>query len=209
MHKLLITLLLFLLGCNTPNKNFIEGKTYYKVHTNVKNIPTVVEFFSFLCPYCYNLEKAIIMKSNIKTPISKSIKVTKYHVDFIGGKLGKLLTKIWVISKILGLENQILIPIFEDIQIKHHITNLSNLKNTFLKLTHLDNADYEFLKNCFVTKSLLYKQKIIENSIHLNYVPAYLIKGKYLINNEELHKLSNLDYIKNYINIIEFLLQIK
>jgi len=70
MKKFFIIYLLILLGCSNFKKPFTEGQEYYIIHKEVFKTTqhhTIIEFFSFLCPYCYNLEK----KYNINYYIKK------------------------------------------------------------------------------------------------------------------------------------------
>lgn len=67
MKKMWILLILILFGFNNHlNTSFVEGKEYNMIYTKNFKTPNIVEFFSFLCPYCYNLEKKYRINHYIK-----------------------------------------------------------------------------------------------------------------------------------------------
>ncbi|AAO27093.1 thiol:disulfide interchange protein DsbA precursor [Buchnera aphidicola str. Bp (Baizongia pistaciae)] len=210
MKNFWMLFLIILLGFDSSNKSFIEGKEYSKVYNKMSDRPPpIIEFFSFLCPYCYDLEKKYNINHYIHKKISKNLIITKYCVNLSNGEFEKQLQKIWAVSVIKKLEKKILIPIFEGIQKKHTITTIPNLINTFLKLTKMNKHDYDFISNSFVVKSFIYKQERIEKFIKLDRVPATIIKGKYIINDMIIQKKSITNFINKYIEIIQFLLNKK
>ncbi|XBC42159.1 MAG: DsbA family protein [Buchnera aphidicola (Meitanaphis elongallis)] len=207
MKKILIIFMLILFGFHNVDAQMIQEKKYSILNKKITNAPQIIEFFSFLCPHCYALEKKYNLDKHIKKQISSSIKIIKYHVNFLGGELGSLLTHIWEMSKIVKLEKKILMPIFEKVQQTKSITNFYTLKNEFLKLTKMNRKEFNFLWNSFVTKSMLYNQNIVQNTINLKYVPSIFINGKYSINSENMNHKSPEILIKEYICIIKFLLK--
>ncbi|XBC40620.1 MAG: thioredoxin domain-containing protein [Buchnera aphidicola (Nurudea yanoniella)] len=208
MKKILAILLLPLFFLNNIQAAIIEKK-YNVLEKKIINAPPIIEFFSFLCPHCYELEKIYNLNHYIKKHISHSVKIERYHVNFLGGKFGQALTQIWEISKMIGLDNKILIPLFKKIQDEKTITNFHTLKNEFLKLTLINEKELKFLWNCFVIKSIIYNQNIIQNTINLDHIPSILINGKYSIDNEKINYNSKKEFIKDYIHVIKFLLKKK
>ncbi|XBC44227.1 MAG: DsbA family protein [Buchnera aphidicola (Schlechtendalia peitan)] len=207
MKKILMIIILISSIFNTAHAKTTEQNTYSILKKKIENAPQIIEFFSFLCPHCYFLEKKYHLNYHIKKQISNSIKIVRYHVNFLGGELGNLLTHIWEISKMIKLEEKVLIPIFEKVQKTKTIKNFHTLKNEFLKLTNINEKEFQFLWNNFVIKSIIYNQEITQQQINLNYVPCIIINGKYIINNESINYTSLQNTINTYINIIKTLLK--
>ncbi|XBC39097.1 MAG: DsbA family protein [Buchnera aphidicola (Nurudea shiraii)] len=206
MKKILLIFILTLFGFQNVDKLLIE-KEYNTLNQKIPNTPQIIEFFSFLCPHCYEFEKLCNLDYYVKKQISSAIKIEKYHTSFLGGKFGRSLTRIWEISKIIGLDQKVLIPLFKKIQDEKTIVNSYTLKKEFLKLTSIDEKELKFLWNCFAIKSILYNQNIIQNAINLDRVPLMLINGKYIINNANISHESTQDFIKKYTHIIQLLLE--
>ncbi|XBC39608.1 MAG: DsbA family protein [Buchnera aphidicola (Chaetogeoica yunlongensis)] len=206
MKKFLVSLILILFEYINLNHAYVFGKDYTTINKNFIHKKSIIEFFSFICPYCYNLEKKYNINSNIKKNVSKKIKILKCHVNLLGGEFEKLLTKLWIISVIKKLEKKIFIPIFEGIQKTHTITNLSNLKKTFLKLTHINEKEYHLLMNSSIIKSYIYQQEKLQKLIKLTHVPTILINEKYIINNDIFINKSTKQAIEKYINLVKHLL---
>ena len=49
----------------------------------------------------------------IRTARNGGVKMTKYHVNFMGGDLGKDLTQAWAVAMALGVEDKVTVPLFE------------------------------------------------------------------------------------------------
>ncbi|QCI23392.1 DsbA family protein [Buchnera aphidicola] len=206
MKKFLVIFICILFGFQNYDVKITISKKYKAINAKLVHAPPIIEFFSFLCPHCYYLERNYHLDDHIKNSIPSFIRITKYHVNLLEEEFNNSLTKIWEISKSLGLEKKVIIPIFEKVQITKTITNFFTLKNEFLKLTKIDAKEFDFLWNSFVIKSIIHNQKIIQDTIHLDHVPYTLINGKYTINNENINNKSKKDFIKEYIHILKFLL---
>ncbi|ANF17147.1 hypothetical protein XW81_01945 [Buchnera aphidicola (Schlechtendalia chinensis)] len=207
MKKFLMISIILILGFKSTFAHSVECEKYSILKKEIKNSPPIIEFFSFLCPHCYILEKKYNLDYHIKKSFSNSIKIEKYHVNFLGGELGDSLTHIWEISKMLGVEKKIILTIFEKVQKEKTIQNFVTLKKEFLKLTHITEKEFQFLWNSFVMKSIIYNQNILQNEINLNYVPFMIVNGKYIVKNESINYKSPKIFIAEYINIIKSLLK--
>ncbi|XBC41644.1 MAG: DsbA family protein [Buchnera aphidicola (Kaburagia rhusicola rhusicola)] len=206
MKKFLILAMLMSFGFCNIDTPIIEKQKYTVLDKKIANAAPIIEFFSFLCPHCYTLEQKYRLDDHIKNNISNSIKIVKYHVNFLGGELGESLTHIWEMSKMMELDKKILMPIFEKIQQQKTITDVYTLKNEFLKLAKIDEKEFNFLWNSFVVKSMLYNQQIIQNTLKIDRIPSIFINGKYAINNTNISQKSNKDFIKEYVYIVKCLL---
>ncbi|WP_343154104.1 thioredoxin domain-containing protein [Buchnera aphidicola] len=208
MKKILIFLCSILFSYTTLALEITNTREYNIRKKYIPNTPKIMQFFSFLCPYCYNLEKTYHIRNLIKKNINKNINIKTYHVDFLGDKFGKFLTKIWIIAEQIGVEEKIIMPIFKEIQENHTISNIDKIKNIFLKKTGISIKQYNQFWNSFVIQMLIKKNDNDIKKTQVNYVPSILINGRYTIEYSRLEMLFKKQFPKKYIELIQFLLSI-
>ncbi|AAM67960.1 DsbA family protein [Buchnera aphidicola] len=209
MKKILIVLYSIFLSFTASSYEFNNKKEYEIEKRNISNVPKVMHFFSFFCPYCYELEKIYNIQSLIKNKIDKKIKIQTYHVNFLGGEFSKILTKIWIIAQKMKVEEKIMMPIFKEIQENNTISHTSNIKNIFLQKTGINKDQYNKFWNSFTIKMLIKKNDNDINKIKLNHVPTMIVNGKYVIDYYKLEKIFKTNFSKKYIKLIKFLLSKK
>lgn len=208
MKKILIFLYIMLFSYTSLASTFTCTKEYNIRKKYISNTPKIMHFFSFLCPYCYQLEKAYNVNNLIKKKINKNISIKIYHVDFLGGEFGKILTKTWIIAEQMGIEEKIIIPIFKGIQETHTINNINSIKKIFLE-QGISIEKYNQFWNSFLIKILIQKNNEDIKKAQLHYVPAMLINGKYTIEYSQLEFLFKKNFPEKYITLIKFLLSKK
>ncbi|UPT14769.1 DsbA family protein [Buchnera aphidicola] len=206
MKKKIIFLCIILFSYTTFALEFNPIKAYKIRKKNIFNSPEIIQFFSFLCPYCYDLEKTYNIRKLIRKKINQNIKIKTYHVNFLGGELGEILTKTWIIAEQMGVEEKIIIPIFKGVQESHTLNNIDDIRAIFLEKTGISIRKYDQFWNSFLVKILVQKNNKEIKKIDLNYVPAMLINGKYTIKYSKLETLFKNHFSKNYIELIKFLL---
>ncbi|MXP51188.1 DsbA family protein [Pantoea sp. SoEX] len=205
MKRIYIMFIGILITFNVFATQFIEGKHYITLSKPLLNQPQVVEFFSFFCKYCYKLENQLS-----DYPAPKKIKISKYHIDYMGKD--SVITHAWAIAIALGVEDKVMKPIFNSTKQMQDLTNTDIVKNIFLKTLNISSEEYEALWNSYTVKILIDKQKKASEDFNILNIPVTFVKGKYMINiNElEIEKNKNNSYvIKNYFDIIEFLINKK
>lgn len=208
MKKILIFLCSMLFSYNIVALEFNNTREYNIRKKYIPNTPKIIQFFSFLCPYCYKLEKTYNIKNLIKKNINNNTSIKTYHVNFLGGELGKILTKTWIIAEQMKIEDKIMMPIFKGIQETHTINNIDDIQNIFLKKAGVTTEQYNQFWNSFFIKILVQKNDNDIKKIQLNYVPAVLINGKYTIEHSKLEMLFKKNFSEKYIKLIKFLLSI-
>ncbi|CAL4324934.1 Thiol:disulfide interchange protein DsbA [Buchnera aphidicola (Protaphis terricola)] len=209
MKQLLIFLFSILFSYNSLSCEFSNKKEYNIRKKNISDVPEIMNFFSFFCPYCYEIEKNYNIYKLIKKKKNKNINIKTYHVNFLGGKLGKILTKAWIVAEQMGVEDKIIIPIFQGIQETHTIQNVDNIKKIFLKNTSISIKKYNQFWNSFFIKILIQKHNDDIKKAKLNFIPTMLINGKYIIEFSKLEVLFKNNFSKKYIKLINFLLKNK
>lgn len=158
MKKVFIILWSIFFSYNTLASEFINKEEYTKKNKKITNIPILMEFFSFFCPYCYKLQKKYNIRQLIQKNIHKNIKIQTYHVNFLGGKFSHILTKSWIIAQQIGIEEKIMLPIFKGIQETHTIQNLDGIKKVFKIVAGINENQFNNFWNS-LTLNMLIKKK--------------------------------------------------
>lgn len=184
--------------------SFYEGKEYICIDKPDYSAPNVLEFFSFYCQHCYLFDEVYKMNSRITKLLPNHIKVTKYHVNYLG-PLSKQLTKAWAVAMILGIEDKISPLIFYAVQQTKSIHNQYDIRELFLK-AGVSAQEYDSAWNSLAVKSLQKKQENTATNLKLVGVPSFFINGKYIIKNEGLDMTSTEVYITDLSNVIKFLI---
>lgn len=207
MSKILVFFITFFLSFNVfALKNFENNNYYYTLKKTLFVESDIITFFSFYCSHCYKFER--FYYQNIKQKIPKKIKFKEYHISFLGGSMGHVLTQAWSIAMVLGVENKIKLPLFNAI---HHkkIKNENDVKKIFNHFANISNKEYEYFLNSIPVKFFIVQQERTSVVSELINVPATLVKGKYLINLGSINHTSLKDFTKEYSDLIKYLLQKK
>lgn len=85
MKKIMFALVGLMLAFGASAAQFTDGKQYVTLQKPVAGEPQVMEFFSFFCPHCYQFERVYHVSDAVRKNLPADTKVTKYHVDFLGG----------------------------------------------------------------------------------------------------------------------------
>jgi len=185
---------------------FTDGQQYVTMQKPVAGEPQVLEFFSFFCPHCYEFENVWHVSDAVKKALPADTKVTKYHVEFLGGEMGKTVTQAWAVAMALGVEDKVTTPLFDGIQKTQTITDAASLKDVFVKAAGITPEAYDGAWNSFVVKSLVAQQEKAAADVQLQGVPAMFVNGKYMVNNGGLDTSSMDNYVQQYANVVKFLL---
>lgn len=205
MKKILFALVGMVLALSASAAQFTDGKEYVTLPKSVTGEPQVMEFFSFYCPHCYEFEHVWHVSDAVKKNLPANIKVTKYHVEFLGGDMGKTVTQAWAVAMALGVEDKVTAPVFDGIQKTQTITDPASLKDVFVKSSGITPEQYDAAWNSFVVKSLVAQQEKAAEDVNLRGVPAMFVNGKYMVNNGGLDTSSMDNYVQQYANVVKFL----
>lgn len=209
MKKIMFALVGLMLAFGASAAQFIDGKQYVTLPNPVNNQPQIVEFFSFFCPHCYQFERLYQVSDTVKKSLPADTKITKYHVDFLGGDLGPVVTHAWAVAMSMGVEDKVTAPIFDGIQKSQTITDPASLKEAFVKAAGISADEYDAAWNSFAVKALVANQEKAAKDFDLQGVPAMFINGKYMINNGGLDTSSKENFVADYANTVNFLLKKK
>ncbi|MDZ7276799.1 thiol:disulfide interchange protein DsbA [Pantoea eucrina] len=209
MKKIMFALVGLMLAFGASAAQFTDGKQYVTLPNPVNNQPQIVEFFSFFCPHCYQFERLYQVSDTVKKSLPAETKITKYHVDFLGGDLGPVVTHAWAVAMSMGVEDKVTAPIFDGIQKSQTITDPASLKEAFVKAAGISADEYDAAWNSFAVKALVANQEKAAKDFDLQGVPAMFINGKYMINNGGLDTSSKENFVADYANTVNFLLKKK
>ncbi|WWP01117.1 MAG: DsbA family protein [Candidatus Dasytiphilus stammeri] len=169
----------------------------------VKSIPKVVEFFSFLCPYCYQFESIYHVSRIVNNNLPKNVKLIRYHVSLLDGKLGRALTQAWSVAIALGVEDKMITPIFDGIMKTKTIHYPNDIRKVFID-NGINSKDYDAVLNSFMVKFLVFKQDQAVDAVQLHGIPSLVVAGKYMILPDSMNP--KLDSIL-YANLVKFLIK--
>ncbi|AJJ61654.1 thiol:disulfide interchange protein DsbA [Yersinia aldovae] len=183
---------------------FKDGTQYQTLNKPITGEPQVLEFFSFYCPHCYQFEEVYHVPQAVKKALPEGTKMTRYHVEFLG-PLGKQLTQAWAVAMALGVEEKVTPLMFEGVQKTQTIQTPDDIRNVFIK-AGISGEDYDSALNSFVVKSLVVQQVKAAEDLQLRGVPAMFVNGKYMIKNDGMDTSSMDAYVKQYADVVKFLL---
>lgn len=209
MKKIWFALVGLVLAFSASAAPFTDGQQYVSLQKPVAGEPQVLEFFSFFCPHCYQFERIYHISDAVKKNLPADTKVTKYHVDFLGGDFGPVVTHAWAVALALGVEDKVTAPIFDGIQKTQTITDAESLKTAFINAAGISSQEYDAAWNSFAVKALVAQQEKAASDVDLRGVPAMFINGKYMINNGGLDTSSMDNFVAEYANVVKFLINQK
>ncbi len=203
MKKIWLALAGMILAFSASAAQFTDGKQYITLAKPVQGEPQVLEFFSFYCPHCYQFEHVLHVSDNVKKKLPEGVKMTKYHVEFLG-PLGKQLSQAWAVAMALGVEDKITAPMFDGIQKTQTVNNEADIRKVFID-AGVKGEEYDAAWNSFVVKSLVAQQEKAAADLQLQGVPAMFVNGKYQLNPQGMDT-SNMDaFVQEYANTVKFL----
>ena len=161
---------------NKPAFNFTEGTHFVTKFPNeqAKN-PVLVEFFSYMCPHCYNFEATMTLW---KAQKPASVELIRVPVTFGRGQW-RLAAKSYYIAEELNLVSKFSTAMFKKIHVeKKPPRKDSDLGKIFATLG-VSNKDFTKAANSFNVDSKLRKADFLAKKYKVTGVPYFLINYKY------------------------------
>ncbi|MBP2850093.1 MULTISPECIES: thiol:disulfide interchange protein DsbA [Dickeya] len=207
MKKIWLALVGVVLAFSASAADFSDGKQFTTLDKPVPQSPQVLEFFSFYCPHCYQFAQVYHIPEAIQKALPTDAKLTKYHVDFLG-PLGKELTQAWAVAIALGVEDKVSPLMFDAVQKTQTVKTTEDIRQVFVA-AGVKAEDYDSALNSFVVKSLVAQQEKAAADLQLRGVPAVFVSGKYMVKSDGLDTSSMDSYVKQYADVVKFLLSQK
>ena len=204
MNRLIAAVLLMLLLPAATAADYREGEQYTRLDKPVASAPAVVEFFSFYCGPCYQFADTYHVGSTVSQALPAGSKLTKYHVGLMG-KLGNELTEAWSVAMVLGIEDKIEGPLFDELQKKRAINSVEDIQRVF-SAAGVDAAAYENARHSLLVKGLIAKQNEAVKALDVRATPSFYVSGKYKIDNAGMASSSVDGYAQEYAAVVRYLL---
>lgn len=171
---------------------YTEGKDYTVLENPLplqkEGQAEVLEFYSYACPHCADMEPAIIKWSEEKKPEN----VGFYQLPAVGGKMWTFVARAKYTAQKLGLGHDFDLKYFDAVHKKHNRRILGAEEPTIDFIATeggVDKADVEKAWNSLQVKSNLKKSAELWNQAGLTGVPSIIVNGKYLVELDEYDKL--------------------
>lgn len=179
---------------------YAQGKDYTVLETpmTLQNAgqKEVVEFFSYTCPHCYNLEPHILKWKTEKKPAD----VGFYQIPSVGGKLWTFTARVKYVADKLKLGHEFDAKYFDALH-KDKNRRLMGSKDDVIefmvKEAGADKAAVEKAWNSLQVKSKLKQSETLWQQAGLSGVPAVVVNGKYVV------KLRDYD---TFFKVVDYLL---
>lgn len=198
MKKVLLALIGVVMAFSVSVASIEEGKQYTTLNKPATEHPQVIEFFSFYCGACFQFDQRYHVSQKIKEALPENVEYHKYHVSFMGGDVGMMLTQAWGVAILLDVEEKVKPLIFEGVQVKRNISSLKDIRDIFIK-AGVTGEQFDEMYDSFVVKSLLSKQLQEAENLELKAVPAIYANGKYLV------KLDGIESIDDFVTVTKYL----
>ncbi|WP_353613665.1 thiol:disulfide interchange protein DsbA [Mangrovibacter phragmitis] len=207
MKKIWLALAGMILAFSASAAQYTDGQQYITLKTPVPGEPQVLEFFSFYCPHCYEFEHVLHVSDAVKKKLPEGVKMTKYHVEFLG-PLGKQLTQAWAVAMALGVEDKISDRMFDAVQKTQTVQTVADIRQVFID-AGVKPEEYDAAWNSFVVKSLVAQQEKSAADLQLQGVPAMYVNGQYMLRPQGMDT-SNMDaFVQQYADTVNYLLKQK
>ncbi|WP_058911945.1 thiol:disulfide interchange protein DsbA [Entomohabitans teleogrylli] len=207
MKKIWLAMAGMILAFSASAAQFTDGKQYTTLEKPIAGEPQVLEFFSFYCPHCYQFEHVLHVSDNVKKKLPEGVKMTKYHVEFLG-PLGKDLTQAWAVAMALGVEDKITEPMFDAVQKTQTLQSVADIRKVFVD-AGVKPEEYDAAWNSFVVKSLVVQQEKAAADLQLQGVPAMFVNGKYMLNPQGMDTSTMDAFVQQYADTVKFLVEKK
>ena len=164
-----------------------QAATVYKegVHYSVINqgpkakTPEIKEYFSFLCPHCFQFYLNVLPKLEKQLP--KGVKFTQSHVDFLGGQTGKELTRAFAIAELLNVKHKMEKVLFNTIHVKkERIVTRGDIRKLFVA-NGVEGKEFDSVIDSFAVNAMVSKMARDAKDDQINGVPELVINGKYKV----------------------------
>ncbi|EKO3608199.1 MULTISPECIES: thiol:disulfide interchange protein DsbA/DsbL [Vibrio] len=196
MKKLFALVATLILSLSAHAAQFKEGVHYKVLDLPKASQPSVSEYFSFYCPHCYSFEPII---KQLKEQLPAEVRLQKNHVSFMGGNMGKSMSKAYATMLALNVEEQMLPVMFNRIHNQRKAPkNDQELRQIFTD-EGIDGAKFDAAFNGFAVDSMVRRfDKQFQDS-GLTGVPAVVVNNRYLVQAQGIKTVDEYFELVNYL----------
>ena len=176
--------------------SFEEGTHYTKLENPQPTAsPTITEYFSFFCKFCYRFSTTTAPK--LKQNLPSSITFKQVHT-FVPNHVTEELAKAYILAERLGKQEQFESLIFDHIHTKkQRPTNAEDIKKLALA-AGISPANYKQV-NAFTIKATQAKQGAEIKKVNVTFIPDFIVNGRYRIHRSALKSDDELVKIIQYL----------
>lgn len=139
-----------------------------------KNVE-VLEFFSYACPHCHDLEPVL-------NPWVKKLPadVTFRRLPAVFNDTYLIYAKIFYTAEAMGLLNKLHTPIFDAIHVQHVNLSIEKTMQEWLAKQGVDGKKFAETYNSFAVISKAQRAKQLTRTYAITGVPTLVVDGKYM-----------------------------
>lgn len=176
LKKLLTAASACLLAFSVQATQFKAGEDYQILDLPKTQTPSITEFFSFYCPHCYRSQE---LMGNLKKQLPSNVPFNKNHVSFMGGNMGKGLSKAYASAVMLSFEEKAVPAIFKRIHDQQKPPrNESEIRQIFID-EGMDADKFDGTYNSFAVNAMANRFDAEFQKSGLTGVPAVIVNGRY------------------------------
>ncbi|EKO3418898.1 thiol:disulfide interchange protein DsbA/DsbL [Vibrio fluvialis] len=197
MKKLFALVATLMLSLSAHAAQFKEGEQYKVLNLEPSSKPSVTEYFSFYCPHCNAFEPII---SQLKTKLPEGVKLQKNHVSFMGGDMGKSMSKAYATMIALNVEDKMIPVMFDRIHnLRKPPKNDAELRQIFVD-EGVDGAKFDAAFNGFAVDSMVRRFDKQFQESGLTGVPSVVVNNHYLVQAQGIKTMDE------YLDLVNYLL---
>lgn len=194
--KLIALATTLLMSLTLHAAQFEEGTNYKVLDMPHSAQPKVAEFFSFYCPHCYQFEGII---KQLKAQLPEGTEFQKLHVSFMGGDMGKSMSKAYATMVSLKVEDTLKPVMFDRIhKLRQPPKDVAELRQIFTD-EGVDGAKFDATFNSFAVDSMVRRFDQEFNDSGLTGVPSVVVNGKYLVQTQGIKSMEEYFALVNYL----------
>lgn len=152
MKKIVTFFAALLLSFAAQAERFPEGDYYKVIDLPRSSSPVVTEFFSFYCPHCNDFEPMI---GALKKHLDGKAEFEKVPVSFMGGNMGKPMSKAYATMVSLNVDDKLTPVMFNRIHAQRNPPkDEADLRQIFLD-NGVSASDFDGTYNSFAVDSMV------------------------------------------------------
>lgn len=197
MKKLFALAATLILSLSAHAAQFKEGVNYTKVdNLPATTQPTVSEYFSFYCPHCFEFEPLV---QKMVEGLPEGVKFQKNHVSFMGGNMGKSMSKAYATMVSLNVEDKMIPVMFDRIHsLRQPPQTDAELRQIFVD-NGIDGQKFDDAFNGFAVDSMVNRFDKQFQDAGLRGVPSIIVNNKYLVQTQGLESVEQFYALVNYL----------
>lgn len=184
-----------------------DGKQYFVLQKFPSPQKEVVEIFSFNCSACYIFDTQVKGAELIKESLPEGVVFKKYNLESFGAN-GAALSEGWAVANILNIQDKFSDAMYNAIHKERSIKSADDIINVFVKLG-VSEEEYNKTKNSLPAKMFMAQQATAISELKPASIPTLFVNGKYAINQRGLDASSNEAIMKDYVRVINYLVEQK